>query len=63
MLALEEKNKQLTGECQALTIRMLEEKSKMVEMMNEANNIYDEARTASLTMTDQNRPMEYNQNF
>lgn len=43
VIDLEEKNKNLTGECQLLTIRILEEKSKIVEMMNEANMLYDGA--------------------
>ena len=47
---LEEKNKQLTQECQVLTVRMLEEKGKMIEMMNEANNIFDGAQRAKSMM-------------
>ena len=38
---MEEKNKKLTQECQILTVRILEEKNKMVEIMNEANNMYE----------------------
>lgn len=49
---LYEKNKKLTQECQILTVRMLEEKSKMVEMMNEANNMFESStRNSSKTMT------------
>ena len=44
MSDLSEKNKDLTQECQILTVRMLEEKGKMIEMMNEANNIFDGAQ-------------------
>jgi len=40
-MSMEEKNKKLTSECQILTMRILEEKNKMVEMINEANNIYE----------------------
>ena len=40
---LEEKNRNLTQECQVLTVRMLEEKSKIVEMMNEANHLFEGA--------------------
>ena len=38
---MEEKNKKMTQECQILTVRILEEKNKMVEIMNEANNLYE----------------------
>lgn len=38
---MEDKNKKITQECQILTVRILEEKNKMVEIMNEANNMYE----------------------
>ncbi len=44
LLDMEDKNKKLTQECQILTVRILEEKSKMVEIMNEANNIFEEGQ-------------------
>lgn len=50
---LEDKNRNLTQECQVLTVRMLEEKSKIVEMMNEANNLFEVgSRAKSMTMAD-----------
>ena len=43
---MEEKNKKMTQECQILTVRILEEKNKMVEIMNEANNLYETSNQA-----------------
>lgn len=56
---LEEKNKKLTQECQLLTVRMLEEKSKMIEVMNEANSVYEGSMRRSLT-ADPNMANEFN---
>lgn len=55
---LEEKNKKITQECQTLTIRILEEKNKMVEIMNEANNMFEDASrgpSGTLTKEDQSQ--------
>ena len=41
ILYLQDQNKKMTSECQVLTVRILEEKAKMVEIMNEANKMYD----------------------
>jgi len=49
---LEDQNKKITSECQVLTVRILEEKAKMVEIMNEANHMFDgQSRVAGSTMT------------
>ena len=40
---MEEKNKQLTHECTILTNKILEERNKMIEIMNEANTVYEDA--------------------
>ena len=49
---MEEKNKKLTQECQILTVRILEEKNKMVEIMNEANNMYERGYAGSVSEKD-----------
>ena len=41
--AMEDKNKKLTQECQILTVKILEERNKMIEILNEANGIYEDA--------------------
>ena len=38
------KNKLLTEDCNVLTQRMMEEKDKMIDMMNEANTIFEGAQ-------------------
>lgn len=48
LVQMEEKNKKLTQECQILTVRILEEKNKMVEIMNEANNMYERGYAGSI---------------
>lgn len=40
---LTEKNKKLAADQQTLTMRLLEEKAKWVEVMNEANSVYDKS--------------------
>lgn len=42
-----EKNKMLTQDQQMLTARFLEEKNKWVEVMNEANSVYEGSRKFS----------------
>ena len=37
---LTEKNVKLTSECSILTVKILEERNKMIEIMNEANSMY-----------------------
>lgn len=41
ILELDKINKKLTQECQILTVRMLEEKNKMIEMLNETNSLFN----------------------
>jgi hypothetical protein len=49
---MEEKNRKLTQECQILTVRILEEKNKMVEIMNEANTMYERGYSGSMAEKD-----------
>lgn len=44
---LEDQNKKITSECQVLTVRILEEKAKMVEIMNEANHMFEGSSSAA----------------
>ena len=41
IMDLEERNRKITVECQHLTIKILEEKNKLIELMNQANNAYN----------------------
>ena len=36
---MEDKNRRLTRECQLLTKQIIEEKNKMMEIMNQANDV------------------------